>query len=456
VSEVSVQESQGFPDTVVVARALLSPADWERLNRHPVLGAALRDGRLVIASVAGVAQSDQERPDDDGYLNGNNGPEISLLSDVIANCDAFLAVTSARTDRREPGAPTTLQRGVRACGSRHEPYTSADILTNEIARFDVVPAFAPACERVLAAIETEQVMTSEIIEAIEGDAGLTVAILRRAQSVTSRRPIANVANAIAALSAREVAHAVEALPRAEFPWQTSPLEALIHRFRVHALAVARAAERISRHTESVQINDLRVAALLHDVGKLVLARAIPDYTSVIDGRSTPEERVRQEQRAWGMDHANLGGLLLRRWGLPNELASSVAAHHSSGAESDVATYIRLADMIVHHTEGEAIDRSKMLRLADRCGLSAGALRDVLFDLPQGGAGQRRHAEPSPLSSRETVVLKILAKGKVYKAIALELGLSTSTVRTHLHNTYAKLGVDDRAQAVLRATEMGWI
>ena len=104
MSEVSVQESQGFPDTVVVARALLSPADWERLNRHPVLGAALRDGRLVIASVAGVAQSDQERPDDDGYLNGNNGPEISLLSDVIANCDAFLAVTSERTDRREPGA----------------------------------------------------------------------------------------------------------------------------------------------------------------------------------------------------------------------------------------------------------------------------------------------------------------------------------------------------------------
>jgi ATP/maltotriose-dependent transcriptional regulator MalT len=30
------------------------------------------------------------------------------------------------------------------------------------------------------------------------------------------------------------------------------------------------------------------------------------------------------------------------------------------------------------------------------------------------------------------------------------------VRTHLHNIYAKLEVPDRAQAVLRATEMGWI
>ena len=41
-------------------------------------------------------------------------------------------------------------------------------------------------------------------------------------------------------------------------------------------------------------------------------------------------------------------------------------------------------------------------------------------------------------------------------IAAELGVSISTVRTHLHNVYTKLGVDDRAQAVLRATELGWI
>ena len=35
------------------------------------------------------------------------------------------------------------------------------------------------------------------------------------------------------------------------------------------------------------------------------------------------------------------------------------------------------------------------------------------------------------------MLKRLAEGKVYKQIALELGLSTSTVRTHLHNVYGE-------------------
>ena len=54
------------------------------------------------------------------------------------------------------------------------------------------------------------------------------------------------------------------------------------------------------------------------------------------------------------------------------------------------------------------------------------------------------------------MLRKLAEGKVYKQIAGELDLSTSTVRTHLHNTYAKLGAAARAQAVLTATSRGWI
>ena len=84
------------------------------------------------------------------------------------------------------------------------------------------------------------------------------------------------------------------------------------------------------------------------------------------------------------------------------------------------------------------------------------LRGVMYELPYAGQGSPRQIEPCPLSTREVEVLKRLAEGKVYKQIALELNLSTSTVRTHLHNTYGKLGAVDRAQAVLVATERGWL
>jgi DNA-binding NarL/FixJ family response regulator len=70
--------------------------------------------------------------------------------------------------------------------------------------------------------------------------------------------------------------------------------------------------------------------------------------------------------------------------------------------------------------------------------------------------RQRSSVPCPLSPREVEVLMRLAEGEVYKQIAHGLSLSTSTVRTHLHNIYGKLGAVDRAQAVLLASERGWL
>jgi DNA-binding NarL/FixJ family response regulator len=79
-----------------------------------------------------------------------------------------------------------------------------------------------------------------------------------------------------------------------------------------------------------------------------------------------------------------------------------------------------------------------------------------LDARERPARRQRVEQPCPLSSRELEVLVALADGMVYKQIAHELSLSVSTVRSHLHRAYAKLGVADRAQAVLLATKHGWI
>jgi DNA-binding NarL/FixJ family response regulator len=85
------------------------------------------------------------------------------------------------------------------------------------------------------------------------------------------------------------------------------------------------------------------------------------------------------------------------------------------------------------------------------------LDELRADLRRCEPTARRGASaPCPLSSREVEVLTRLAEGKVYKQIALELSLSASTVRSHLHNIYGKLGAVDRAQTVLLATERGWL
>ena len=59
----------------------------------------------------------------------------------------------------------------------------------------------------------------------------------------------------------------------------------------------------------------------------------------------------------------------------------------------------------------------------------------------------------PLSERELEVLRLLRTDLNGPEIARELMVSLNTVRTHTQNIYAKLGVNNRRAAVLRAEEL---
>jgi putative nucleotidyltransferase with HDIG domain len=482
-----------LPDAVVLQTGPLSPEDWALLNRHPVMGAELLEPLAGMGRVAPVVRSHHERWDGDGYPDGLREEVIPLLSRIIAACDAFVAIASDRPHRRGVGLETALEyleneRGrqldarvvdalvvavvdqratngsgripLAAVAQRPRSFARRPSgpggLKEAVERLETVPAFGPAVDRVVATTSgSGYVDRIEMIAAIESDTGLTVAVLRAARAKSERARMRGVEDAAEKLTPEEIRRTALALPRAAFPWRT-PLEAVLHRVRVHSQAVARAAERIARDIDLEQSDDLLLAALLHDVGKVALVQAWPDlWPADVRGR-TPEQRVRRERQVAGLDHATVGGLLLTRWGFPKHLSQAVAGHHSADSPHDLGTLVRLVDMIARHALGDAVDRTLLVRLAEACGLPVASLRSALFELPHSGGSRRRRAEPSPLSARETAILRRLAEGKTYKEIALELSLAVSTIRTHLHNTYVKLGVADRAQAVLRATEMAWL
>jgi DNA-binding NarL/FixJ family response regulator len=58
-------------------------------------------------------------------------------------------------------------------------------------------------------------------------------------------------------------------------------------------------------------------------------------------------------------------------------------------------------------------------------------------------------EMQALTPRENEILTLLARGLHYKEIADQLGISTSTVRAHLHTIYGKLHVQSRTEAVIK-------
>jgi DNA-binding NarL/FixJ family response regulator len=92
-----------------------------------------------------------------------------------------------------------------------------------------------------------------------------------------------------------------------------------------------------------------------------------------------------------------------------------------------------------------------------------AVRDVYAGgAPMSGHIARRVVEafkkPTPtaaspaaesLSQREQEILQLLSEGYLYKEIAERLGISYSTVRTHIERIYGKLHVQSRAQAVAK-------
>jgi two-component system nitrate/nitrite response regulator NarL len=67
---------------------------------------------------------------------------------------------------------------------------------------------------------------------------------------------------------------------------------------------------------------------------------------------------------------------------------------------------------------------------------------------------RERAGCTVLTERETVILRAVAAGCGAAEIALELHLGVTTVKTHMHNAYEKLGVSDRAAAVAVAIRRG--
>ena len=64
--------------------------------------------------------------------------------------------------------------------------------------------------------------------------------------------------------------------------------------------------------------------------------------------------------------------------------------------------------------------------------------------------------PSPLTDRETEILRHLCEGKSYKEIAADLFISERTVHSHLKNVYRKLEVHSKTEAMARAMKERWV
>jgi putative nucleotidyltransferase with HDIG domain len=328
------------------------------------------------------------------------------------------------------------------------------------AAFEAVEKFPVLIEsraRVMRAATADPARIGELVETVESDVGLAIAVLRFAnRNGAPGGGVGSIPEAIDVLKPSGILAIAGTAPVFDFFEPNGGREMRPEHVRVHALATQQAADEIGRVVGWEERDELAVATLLHDVGRLVIANLHPADRGHLDAvDKTPELRLREERDRLGIDHALVGGVLARRWNMPQRIAVAIERHHAEDAEG-LAAMVATADMVAHYSQGEAIGPERLRASAHRCGLDPDGLREILYQLPYARTDGSRISEPCPLSGRELDVLRLLSEGMVYKQIAGQMQLSVSTIRTHLHNVYGKIGAVDRAQAVLTARDRGWI
>jgi DNA-binding NarL/FixJ family response regulator len=108
--------------------------------------------------------------------------------------------------------------------------------------------------------------------------------------------------------------------------------------------------------------------------------------------------------------------------------------------------------------GYVIKDSTPSELCEAAAALAQGQRDLVANprLQSPGASGPASGLLAQLTARQVEVLRALATGASQGAIARSLGISPKTLRNHISDTYRKLGINDRAQAVIVAIREGLV
>jgi HD-like signal output (HDOD) protein len=230
---------------------------------------------------------------------------------------------------------------------------------------------------------------AEIVELVSFDQSLAMSVLRAANSAShgTSRKIALVRDAVmriggGAVLGLAVGRRVRAMTGGALP-AYHLAEGELWR---HSVAAALAAERMPSVCRVAVPPEAFTAALLHDVGKLILVRFLsPDIAAAID-RAHAEagvSRLDAEREILGVDHGELAELVAQAWQLPEALAKPLAAHHAPTEDDGrVADVVHAADAVARRigTGGEDDPQDPDVAVLARLRIGDGAFEALAADV----------------------------------------------------------------------------
>lgn len=236
-----------------------------------------------------------------------------------------------------------------------------------VSRVKELPTLPSVLGKILATAADPDASALDLGQHIAADQSLSATLLKLVNSAYYGfyRQIKSVTQAIVMLGFLEVrnlaltATAFRALSRESSDYDRLQL------WR-HSLATATAAERIAKLL-NIDKEGCFEAGLLHDIGKVVLDMLYPEAFREAAHAAHAEQAlvIEAEQRLFGLDHAEIGGILGEHWNLPPSVVEAIRLHHRPEAASEdprlvhitaVANYLTYAADLGEFSNGRPVDR----------------------------------------------------------------------------------------------------
>ena len=211
--------------------------------------------------------------------------------------------------------------------------------------------------RLASLVASDDYAARDVVEVISFDPAMTALILRAANSASSgsAREVSTVHDAVVRLGGGPVLTlATNGAVRSRLK-QEDPTRVGFDMWR-HSVTAALASELVKDATSFYTPAAAMTAALLHDVGKLVLAKALtPNMLNLLAQVAEAEHltRLEAEQAVLMTDHGELGAVAAEAWQLPDAIVEAIRFHHTpSEASTPLATMVSIADGLAHATASE--------------------------------------------------------------------------------------------------------
>jgi putative nucleotidyltransferase with HDIG domain len=249
------------------------------------------------------------------------------------------------------------------------------------------PGMPGTAVKLLGLIDDSAMRVSQIEEILRHDPGLTANVLRMANSAYFGIPskVGSIRQAVILLGLKRliqmvIAACVSAIMDKSVPGYDLPPGELWR----HSIAASVAAEGLVKVLKVEAAEEIFTAALLHDVGKLVLGDFVKDeFKQIETAVSQGISFEMAEKIVLGTNHADVGARILTKWLFPPEIINAVQFHHAPEASERISSMLDIVHvanfismMIGIGIGSDGLQHEPSVEVTERLGLEPSHLEKV--------------------------------------------------------------------------------